>query len=99
MNTTWRTILRTRSLAAIRIHRKPAATPHPPHLAQPPTRILVPIVPSPRPYIHILFRRDAAESWMVDEVSEIPGDWLKDRGFANMEFFDIKVGAEPASSA
>lgn len=36
---------------------------------------------------------------MVDEVSEIPGDWLKDRGFANMEYFDIKVGVEPASSA
>lgn len=90
MNATWRAILRTRSLAAVRVHRKPA-----PIL---PARLPVRAVVIPRPHIHILFRPDAAESWMDREVSTIPHDWLRDRGFGSMEFFDVKVGVAPASA-
>ncbi|KAF2623799.1 hypothetical protein BU25DRAFT_375018 [Macroventuria anomochaeta] len=97
MNTTWRTILRTRSLAAVRIHRKPASTSTTPPAPQHSARLFGPIVPGPRPYIHILFRPDTAEPWMNKEVSTIPHDWLKNRGFSGMEYFDVKIGVVSAS--
>lgn len=99
MNTVWRTILRTRALAAIRIHRKhasPASNPRPVHLAVHPTHVIPLVLPPPRPYIHILFRRDAAEAWMTQEMSMIPANWLKARGFHGMEYYDVKVGVAPA---
>lgn len=51
-----------------------------------------------KPYIHMLFRKDSAEPWMTDFVSPIPKtpvDWLAAHGFAEMEYFDIKVGVAP----
>ncbi|KAJ4361489.1 hypothetical protein N0V95_001826 [Ascochyta clinopodiicola] len=97
MNTVWRAILRTRSLAAVEVHRKPASPPStsPPSLAS----IPIPIALGPRPYIHIIFRREAAEAWMIDDVTVIPDGWLKARGFGTMEYFEVKVGVAPASSA
>ncbi|XPS72900.1 hypothetical protein M3J09_005058 [Ascochyta lentis] len=96
MNTVWRTILRTRSLAAVKIHRKAISTP--PTLPRQLARGLAPVVAGYRPYIHIMFRRDAAEAWMTKEVSVAPDGWLKARGFGSMEYFDVKVGIAPASS-
>jgi hypothetical protein len=52
-----------------------------------------------KPYIHILFRAEFAESWMTQLVSDIPKtpvDWLVERGFGNMEYFDVKVGVATA---
>lgn len=118
MNNNWRTILRTRSLASVTIHRKPVppvggdsvnvtvAVPAPapafvPAYAHVPALtggivVLANVVPpEPKPYIHILFRRQFAEPWMTSRDSAIPKlpiDWLADRGFGGMEHFDIKVG-------
>ncbi|KAF2998217.1 hypothetical protein E8E13_005256 [Curvularia kusanoi] len=93
MNIKWRTILRERSLASVRVYRKPAAS------------VLVPYVwvrtlnsPSPvcmpQPYIHIIYRRGAGEPWMHGENSMIPDGWLEERGFGEMEYFKVKVGVE-----
>ncbi|KAF3032925.1 hypothetical protein E8E12_004205 [Didymella heteroderae] len=99
MNVAWRTVLRTRSLASVTIHRKPASTSStsgsPPQQA---ARLAVPVVIGPRPYIHILFRADTAEPWMTKAVSKIPQAWLKVCGLDSMEYFDIKVGVEPTQA-
>jgi hypothetical protein len=116
MNNNWRTILRTRSLASVTIHRKPAPplggggvnvaiavpasapAPAPTHAAAPAGGmfVLMNVVPAePKPYIHILFRRQFAEPWMTSRdsvIPKVPADWLTDRGFGGMEHFDIKVG-------
>ena len=111
MNTLWRATLRNRALASVRIHRKPASRPLgvgglvnstpsiPPHRA---------LAGAPRgdslqdvkPYIHIIFKRECAEPWMIGVESDIPKipNWLANRGFDNMEYFDIKVGVESAGA-
>lgn len=88
MNQAWREILRTRSLAAVRIHRAP------------PLLYLDGVggYVSQRPYLHFIFRKEMAESWMVEIDSTIPNGWLFDRGFGAMEYFDIKVGITPSSN-
>ncbi|KAH7093509.1 hypothetical protein FB567DRAFT_462216 [Paraphoma chrysanthemicola] len=90
MNNMWRTILRTRLLASVTLHRMPATQ----------TMSVAALTAAglaPQPYIHILFRPECAEPWMTQFVSEIPKDpdWLTLRGFGNMEFFDVKVGVAP----
>lgn len=108
MNTLWRTILRTRRLASITLHRQPALVTvefaslipgSPEHLlasrfVSPPRFVIV----KPKPFIHILFRKECAEPWMTQFVSEIPKapvDWLEAHGFDRMEYFDVKVGVAP----
>lgn len=44
------------------------------------------------PYIHILFKPEHKEPWMISEFSPVPTAWLEEHGFANMEHFDIEVG-------
>jgi hypothetical protein len=112
MNNNWRTILRTRSLASVTIHRKPAPplggggvdvtiavpAPAPAHATAPAGGVFVLMsvaTAEPKPYIHILFRRQFAEPWMTSRdsiIPKVPTDWLTDRGFGGMEHFDIKVG-------
>ena len=106
MNGLWRTILRNRQLASVRVHRKPAP---PAPVAAPQTARLAPvgIVAAPalpvaplvtKPYIHIVFKRDTAEPWMTAFESVIPTDWLADRGFGAMEYFDVRVGVVQAAN-
>jgi hypothetical protein len=121
MNGLWRSILRTRALASVTIHRKPAprivdlpdlvpavagivpgangmvpgAPPHPVAAQLLPGSIAL----ESKPYIHILFCAEFAESWMTQLVSDIPKtpvDWLFERGFGEMEYFDVKVGVAAA---
>jgi len=108
MNHHWRSILRTRSLASVTLHRKPG-THSVPFVSLPPgvvrARILAhldPRLPVPtmvtvdkKPFIHMLFRAEFAEPWMTKFESDLPTDWLSERGFGNMEYFDIKVGVAP----
>ncbi|KZM24956.1 hypothetical protein ST47_g3893 [Ascochyta rabiei] len=94
MNTTWRTILRARSLASVKIHRRPAS--HSLTFPSMSTRLLALTAPGPRPWIHIFFRREAAEAWMTEEVPVIPDGWLRARGFSSMEHFDVKQAQEHA---
>lgn len=50
-----------------------------------------------KPYIHLIFKKEAAEAWMTDFESMIPKqpvDWLAQRGFGHMEYFDVRVGVE-----
>ena len=98
MNALWRTILRTRSLAAIRIHRQPAGslqTP-PPSVTQPAAvRALRSATLETRPYVHILFNPECAEPWMTKFDSHVPAGWLDARGFGMMDYFDVKVGVVP----
>ncbi|CAA9962697.1 hypothetical protein PTMSG1_06071 [Pyrenophora teres f. maculata] len=93
MNSLWRTILRTRALASVRVHRKPART-----VAATVMRTTGPQAPVPetQPYIHIVFKKEFAEPWMTEYESVIPkkADWLFDRGFNVMEYFDVRVGVE-----
>jgi hypothetical protein len=104
MNNIWRTILRTRSLASVTLHRAPA--PHtvlvsslgPGALPQPPGVPMPTTIPrNTKPFIHILFRHECAEAWMTELVSEPPKDlnWLAERGFDGMEYFNVKVGVAP----
>ncbi|KAF1951553.1 hypothetical protein CC80DRAFT_203489 [Byssothecium circinans] len=46
-----------------------------------------------RPYIHLIYRYECAEDWMrfPDVGSTPPPNWLRERGFENMEFFEVKV--------
>jgi hypothetical protein len=102
MNNLWRTILRARALASVTIHRKP------PRRAVALINLgsstnLLPLHSrvsfETKPYIHILFRSECAESWMTQLVSNVPKtpvDWLARHGFGAMEYFDIKVGVAPA---
>lgn len=98
MNTLWRTILRNRALASVRIHRKPAgsvSTRSSSSLAGgPPLASIGNVSQGIKPYIHIVFKQECAEPWMTKFESEIPKfpDWLVDRGFGGMEYFDVKVG-------
>ena len=94
MNSLWRAIIRARSLAAVRIHRESDSRAPAPRL-RPPTHLSSPLVAF-RPFIHILFRREAAASWMDREMSIVPLGWLEERGFGNMEHFEVKVGVESA---
>jgi hypothetical protein len=93
MNTLWRTILRTRSLTAIRLHRQPPSPSPIPLAAHHP-----PVSAGSRPYIHVLFKPDCAESWMTQLESQIPPGWLVAHGFGTMEHFDMKVGVASAST-
>lgn len=96
MNTKWRAILRTRSLAAICIHRQPTTfSQSPSPTTQHPPNQSVAVVSGPRPYIHITFRRGMAEAWMTEEASTIPAEWLANHGFDNMDYFEVKVGVAP----
>ncbi|RAR13781.1 hypothetical protein DDE83_002818 [Stemphylium lycopersici] len=111
MNNLWRTILRSRSLQAVRIHRKPAPRPSAPvPIVTAQTGVLATIAALPiiagglvnapvvtKPYIHIVFKKEAAEPWMNEfesVIPKIPTDWLEERGFDRMEYFDVKVGVE-----
>ncbi|EOA87559.1 hypothetical protein ACJQWK_08192 [Exserohilum turcicum] len=103
MNNLWRKILRSRSLASVRIHRNPSMI-----LSASTSTLFVqtgamatpqlaafPIVL--KPYIHLIFKKEAAEAWMTDFESMIPKqpvDWLAQRGFGHMEYFDVRVGVE-----
>ncbi|KAH7384008.1 hypothetical protein BKA66DRAFT_417040 [Pyrenochaeta sp. MPI-SDFR-AT-0127] len=106
MNILWRAILRNRALASVRIHRKPAA-----RLwsidemagfgfsssasAALSIGYRFPVGQQPKPYIHIIFKKECAEPWMTGFESNIPkspDDWLAARGFGNMEHFDVRVG-------
>lgn len=100
MNIHWRSILRTRSLASVQIHRQPTGTSQTPSSAPvaQPIGVVRLVAPAPRPYIHIIFKKDAAEAWMTKLDAAIPAGWLEDRGFASMEHFDVKVGVAPASA-
>jgi hypothetical protein len=107
MNNLWRTILRTRALASVTLHRKPSRTidssslmpglPHRPlvhNQIPPPSTVTLQI----KPFIHLLFRAECADAWMTQLVSELPRtpvDWLAARGFGEMEYFDVKVGVAP----
>jgi hypothetical protein len=104
MNNNWRTILRTRSLASVTLHRAPA--PHtvlvssldpgtlPRFLGTPLPQTISVLT---KPFIHILFRHECAEPWMTQLVSEPPKElnWLAERGFDRMEYFDVRVGVAP----
>ncbi|KAF1941089.1 hypothetical protein EJ02DRAFT_503754 [Clathrospora elynae] len=98
MNNLWRTILRNRSLASVRVHRKPAApkaTVSVPVVSAP---VLAPgaAVPEPKAYIHVIFKKEFADPWMTEFESVVPKtpDWLLERGFGGMEYFDVRVGVE-----
>ncbi|KAF2024521.1 hypothetical protein EK21DRAFT_78584 [Setomelanomma holmii] len=95
MNNIWRILLRTRSLASVTLHRKPETKVV--DVAEV-TAVQTPVEVPVRPYIHILFRPDCAEPWMTSTDSVIPTnpDWLADRGFDRMEYFEIKVGVAPS---
>lgn len=45
----------------------------------------------PRPYIHIIVKKQFAEPWMTEHASSAPAHWLDVHGFYRMEHFDIKV--------
>jgi hypothetical protein len=109
MNNLWRTILRSRSLASLTLHRKPGSrivdTATLPLGALPPAMLLAQhplparITLEIKPFIHFLFHTECAEPWMTEFVSDIPKapqDWLALRGFGGMEHFEIKVGVAPA---
>ncbi|KAG9185793.1 hypothetical protein G6011_07124 [Alternaria panax] len=101
MNNLWRSILRSRSLASVRIHRKPApnAAASAPAMAVVGTQLLVPA--AAKPYVHIVFKADAAEPWMTEfesVVPKTPNNWLAERGFGAMEYFEVKVGVEQDAS-
>lgn len=101
MNPLWRTILRTRALAAVHIHRQPAGSvPGFPASLTGATLVSAnhpPATAGPRPFIHVVFKRERAESWMTEFESQIPQNWLSDRGFDAMEYFEVKVGVEPTA--
>jgi hypothetical protein len=110
MNNLWRTILRNRQLASVRVHRKPAPAPVSvvagPMMARAHGAIATAVAVQPaqpnvptftKPYLHIIFKKDAAEPWMTAFESVIPKapvDWLVERGFGTMEYFDVRVGVE-----
>jgi len=107
MNNLWRTILRSRGLASVTLHRKPASitveTATLP-LSALPTALLIAQRPlpaniaiDPKPFIHMQFRPECAEPWMIEPVSTPPSDWLHLRGFGGMEHFDVKVGVAPCA--
>jgi hypothetical protein len=109
MNGIWRSILRTRALASVTLHRKPAprsvelASLIPGPVVQPTAGIFGPptgrAALDTKPFIHVLFRPEFAEPWMTQLISDIPKtpvDWLATRGFGEMEHFDVKVGVAPA---
>lgn len=105
MNMVWRTILRSRALSSVRVHRQPrarrlgagdlvaavASRSRAAGMSVAPPRNSVQVV---KPYIHIIFKKECAEPWMNKFESHIPKhpDWLAARGFGAMEYFDIKVG-------
>ncbi|KAF1931294.1 uncharacterized protein M421DRAFT_343585 [Didymella exigua CBS 183.55] len=101
MNVLWRTTLRTRSLASVRIHRQPAGSARTSPAASVPGYLSLArrVAPGLRAYIHILFKKEAAEAWMTKPDAPVPQGWLAARGFASMEHFDIKVGVALASTA
>ncbi|KAF2832727.1 hypothetical protein CC86DRAFT_341404 [Ophiobolus disseminans] len=107
MNSIWRSILRTRSLASVTLHRKPApCSVKLASLPPGPARSLAllslgTVLPNPlpekvmvktKPFIHILFRAECAEPWMTKRVSDAPVNWLAERGFGSMEHFHVHVG-------
>ncbi|CAO2650229.1 Nn.00g015210.m01.CDS01 [Neocucurbitaria sp. VM-36] len=111
MNNLWRTILRSRALASVRIHRKPASRPldagslvHNAPSTSPPSVLIGAMHGNARrevkPYIHIIFKNECAEPWMTRFDSEIPKfpNWLLERGFGDMEYFDVKVGIDSAGA-
>lgn len=99
MNGHWRSILRSRSLASVRIHRKPAqrdtaSAPAVVALAAA-LGVVVPAIPAvTKPYLHIIFKKGSAEPWMTQFESVIPTGWLTKHGFGGMEHFEVKVGVD-----
>ena len=101
MNNLWRSILRSRSLVSVRIHRKPA----PRIAASAPAATFAgvqpPIHAATKPFTHIVFKTDTAEPWMTEfesVVPKTPTNWLAERGFGSMEYFEVKVGVEQNAS-
>ena len=99
MNQTWRKYLRNKRIASITIHRSPPSRliyPLQPSTLTAPPGVTTPrtggILAPQRPYFHILFKPQYAEPWMRSIDSRIPSGWLAERGFGNMEFFQVKVG-------
>jgi hypothetical protein len=88
MNNPWRSILRSRQLASVRVHRKPAP-PAPglgaaPIVARARGALTARVATAPvaaaqsaaplvtKPYLHIIFKKDTAEPWMTAFESVIP---------------------------
>ncbi|KAI4943323.1 hypothetical protein J4E91_009522 [Alternaria rosae] len=91
-----------RSLASVRVHRKPAqrdnaSAPAVVALAAA-LGLVVPAVPAvpavTKPYLHIIFEKGSAEPWMTQFESVIPTGWLTKHGFGGMEHFEVKVGVD-----
>ena len=92
MNSLWRAILRNRSLASIRLYRKPASYVHLMNYVLPGFGRLPPVA---QPYIHLVFKKEFAEPWMTQFESTIPQapyDWLANHGFGGMEHYEVRVG-------
>ncbi|KAF2737391.1 hypothetical protein EJ04DRAFT_592999 [Polyplosphaeria fusca] len=47
---------------------------------------------APKPFIHLLFKPEWAEDWMNSRDCRVPSKWLRQHGFGEMQYFDIKVG-------
>ena len=50
----------------------------------------------PRPYIHIIVKKEFAEPWMTEHASSVPTRWLNLYGFHRMEYYDVKVSVARA---
>ena len=106
MNGKWRSILRSRSLASVRIHRKPAQRDTAPIPAAPAMvalaatlGVVIPATPAvTKPYLHIIFNKESAEPWMTQFESVVPTGWSSKHGFGGMEHFEVKVGVDQDDS-
>ncbi|KAI4712241.1 hypothetical protein J4E89_002507 [Alternaria sp. Ai002NY15] len=106
MNGKWRSILRSRSLASVRIHRKPAQRDTAPIPAAPAMvalaatlGVVIPATPAvTKPYLHIIFKKESGEPWMTQFESVVPTGWLSKHGFGGMEHFEVKVGVDQDDS-
>ena len=100
MNQDWRSILRNRELASVRIHRKPYVNAvlvqwrwiEVPRGASTSGRPIVQMFM--KPYIEIVFKKEYADKYLFDIEEADPEDRLLGFGFEDMEFFDIRVGVE-----
>ncbi|KAI4625973.1 hypothetical protein J4E80_003107 [Alternaria sp. BMP 0032] len=95
-----------RSLASVRIHRKPAQRDTAPVPAAPAMvalaatlGVVIPATPAvTKPYLHIIFKKESAEPWMTQFESVVPTGWLSKHGFGGMEHFEVKVGVDKDDS-
>jgi hypothetical protein len=83
MNQIWRATLRHGCLHSVRIHRAP------------PNKIVNGRCVPQGPYIHIIYREEFAEPWMLNFHSKVPREWRAARGFMAMEHYELKVGIMP----